>query len=84
MESATEGEIGDGKNSCTLQQKGTNYENVEKEKDDKYAIGKEVCFDYIECFYIVDSDVNNVYMLTKSRIDMGRCGNSNTKYTTSG
>ena len=32
LEAASEGEVGDGKTTCTLQQKGANYEQVEKEK----------------------------------------------------
>ena len=32
LEAASEGQIGDGKKTCTLQQKGDNYEEVEQEK----------------------------------------------------
>ena len=69
LDSTSEGEIGDGKFSCTLSQKGDNYEAYEQEKSERYAIGKEVCIGS-ECFNIVSNNGLTITLLAKEKIDL--------------
>jgi len=42
LESASEGDIGDGEKTCTLCQKGPNYQIAEEEKEDLYKSEEEI------------------------------------------
>ena len=69
LDSESEGVLGNGKSTCTLQQKGSNYDLAEQEKKDKWKIGREICFEE-ECFNIISSDSDTVTMLAKEKIDI--------------
>jgi len=71
-------EEGNEEKKCTLVQNDNDYIEDETEK---YYIGKEYCF-VKECFYLIDSDLETVTLLSKDRIDTttyrqsGTTGNS--------
>ena len=69
LEVESEGNAGNGRSSCTLYQKGDNYDLVEQEKKDKWKIGREICFEE-ECFNIISSNSDTVTMLAKEKIDL--------------
>ena len=74
LESSSEGETGDGQHTCTLCQKGSNYESVEEEKT-KVCFGEGTSIGSVitcvsESFYVIDSDGNNISMFTKYGIDL--------------
>jgi len=65
----SEGEIGNqNEGTCTLLQKGSNYDKIEENKSKKYEFGKLVCFNE-ECFNIISSDKKTVTMLAVHRIN---------------
>jgi len=61
-----EGNLEEG--TCTLLQKGSNYEEIEKVKNKKFEFGQLVCFGD-ECFNVIDSDMRTVTMLAVHKIN---------------
>ena len=69
LESASEGSEGDGKNTCTLCQKGSNYNEVEKTKEERYKKGRKICFGE-ECFYLVSTNGDKATLLAEKKIEL--------------
>ena len=76
----SEGNIGNGTSTCTLQQKGDNYIQVEEEKVEANKpgkvvsgtgtdIGDKICFGS-ECFFVIESDLSTITMLAEEKIDV--------------
>lgn len=80
LEATTEGEIGNGKTTCTLVTKGSNYEEVEAEKRDRYAAGKPCRLSSTtpgslmtcgtEKFYLLKDDEATMTFLAQYQIDV--------------
>ena len=76
LEAEREGKTGDGYNTCTLQQKGDNYDQIEQEKISKSpctATGKTkgsqvTCGS--ETFYIITNEGSTYYLLPKYQVNL--------------
>ena len=82
LEATSEGEIGNGINTCTLQQKGDNYAQVEEEKEEKNKskpgivvigsgteIGDLISFGD-ERFYVISNNSETITMLAEFSINI--------------
>ena len=81
LRSSSEGEQGDGRHTCTLQQKGDNYEQAEKEKEEFLKKNCRVTSgsgntvgDVVTCgsenFYVIESNSSTIKMIAKYNITL--------------
>lgn len=83
LEATEEGGYGDGKTTCTLETKGSNYEQVQAEKSGRYADGKPCRFvsgngsnpgDLLACgsdkFYLLKDGGATMTLLSQYQIDV--------------